>query len=239
MRGHDLQYAVTIPLLQAVHGTKIQLQTETPIACETCGGRGTSGGEPTPCTQCGGSGYQSKQAKQMGGLFSVSQPCPACGGTGMKHGPACFACGGKGHIVKPRTIDLSIPAGVKSGQKLRVGGQGEPGLRGGPPGDLYVIVSIQPHADFDRKGLNITSTVKVPFTTAALGGEVPVTTVHGGAKLKVPPGVQSGTSLRLAGQGIHARNGRKGDHLARVMITVPKDLTDEQKKLLEELKGLE
>jgi molecular chaperone DnaJ len=235
-RGHDMQYAVSIEFMQAVHGAKIELRAETPVACETCGGHGSSGGEPTPCSACGGSGYQSRQAKQTGGFFSVSQPCPVCGGTGQNRGPACFACGGKGHIIKPRTISVTIPPGVKSGQKLRIAGQGEPGLRGGPAGDLYVIVRVKADPDFERKGLNIVSTVKVPFTVAALGGEVDVRTVHGSAKLKVPAGVQSGQSLRLKEQGIHARNGRKGDHHAKISIIVPKDLTPEQKKLLEQLR---
>jgi molecular chaperone DnaJ len=168
----------------------------------------------------------------------VSQPCSVCGGTGENRGPACFACGGKGHIAKPRTISVTIPPGVRSGQKLRISGQGEPGLRGGPAGDLYVIVNIQPDPDFERNGLNIVSTVKVPFTIAALGGEVDVRTVHGSAKLKVPAGVQSGQSLRLRQQGIHARNGHKGDHLARVSITVPESLTPKQKELLQQLRDL-
>lgn len=180
-RGHDLQYAMTIPFMQAVHGTKIQLRTEMPVACDTCGG--------------------------------------------------------SGHITRPRIINVAIPAGVKPGQKLRIAGQGEPGLRGGPPGDLYVIVNVGSHRNFERKGLNIISSIKVPFTTAALGGETMVKTVHGSAKLKVPAGVQSGQSLRLAGQGIHAR-GKKGHHLAKVQITVPKKLTAKQKKLLEELRKL-
>ncbi len=238
-RGHDLQYAVTIPFMQAVHGTRIQLRTQTPVACETCGGHGRAGGQPTPCTACGGSGYQSRQAKQKGGFFSVSQPCTACGGTGEKPGPACFACGGRGLIARPRTIDVVIPPGVRSGQKLRVAGQGEPGLRGGSPGDLYVIVNIQPDPDFKRRGFDIISSVKVPFATAALGGDTTVKTVHGSATLKVPAGVQSGQSLRLAGQGVRTDAGKKGDHLAKVLITVPKNLTAKQKKLLEELRKLQ
>jgi molecular chaperone DnaJ len=238
-RGHDLQYAVTIPFMHSIHGTKIALRANTPVACETCGGHGNSGGQPTPCTACGGSGYQSRQAKQSGGFFSVSQPCSVCGGTGAKHGPPCFACGGKGQVAKPRTIDVTIPPGVKSGQKLRLAGQGEPGLRGGPAGNLYVIVNVQDDRNFERKGLNIISSVKVPFTTAALGGEVSISTVHGSATLKVPKGVQSGTKLRLAGQGVHTRSGKKGDHLAKVLITVPKKLKKKQKELLEELKKLE
>lgn len=201
-RGHDLQYAVTIPFMQAVQGSKIQLRAEMPVACETCGGRGgAQAGQPAQCT----------------------------------------ACGGRGYITKPRTISVTIPAGVKPGQKLRISGQGEVGLRGGPPGDLYIVVSIKPHREFKRKGLNITSVVKVPFTTAALGGETTVKTIHGSAKLKVPAGVQSGQSLRLAGQGIHSRIGqmeKKGNHLAKVLITVPKKLSAEQKKLLKELRKL-
>ncbi len=171
-RGHDLRYAVTIPFMKAVHGTKIALRTEIPVTCE------------------------------------------------------------------PRTIDLAVPAGVKSGQKLRIAGQGEPGLRGGPPGNLYVIVNIEPHPDFERRGLNIISKVSIPFTTAALGGTVSVSTIHGKAELKVPPGVQSGQSLRLSGQGIHARSGKKGNHLAKVMITVPKKLSDKEKELLEQIRKI-
>lgn len=239
IRGRDLQYSVSIPFMHAIHGTKIQLRAETPVTCETCAGRGSSGGQPTPCTACGGSGYQSHQAKQMGGYFSVSQPCQVCGGTGAKQGPPCFACGGRGHIAKPRTIDLTIPPGVRPGQKLRVAGQGEPGLRGGSAGDLYVIVSVEPDPNFERKGLNILSTVKVPFTKAALGGETSVKTVHGNAMLRIPAGVQSGQSLRLKGQGIHTRPGKKGDHLAKILITVPKKLSAKQKELLEELQKLE
>ena len=231
-KGRDFQYAINIPFMQAVQGYKVQLKVETPVACETCGGHGSTG-ESSTCSACGGSGYQSRQAKQMGGFFSVSQPCSVCGGSGVKKGPACFACGGKGHIAKPRTIDLTIPPGIRSGQKLRVAGQGEPGLRGGASGDLYVIVNVQAHPDFERKGLNIKSTVKIPFTTAALGGETQIKTVHGNATLKIPKGVQSGQSLRLSGQGIKARSGKHGDHLAKIMISVPKKLSDRQKELLE------
>jgi molecular chaperone DnaJ len=196
-RGSNLQSTVSIPFMQAVHGTRISLHAEMPVACETCGG------------------------------------------TGFRQGSPCFTCGGKGHVARSRTIDVTIPPGVKQGQKLRLMGQGEPGLRGGQPGNLYVIVNVQRDANFERKGLNIISSVKVPFTTAALGGEIFVMTVHGNAALKVPAGVQSGQSLRLKGQGIHTSSGKKGDHLAKVLITVPKKLTKKQKELLDELRKLQ
>jgi len=149
------------------------------------------------------------------------EPCPNCGGTGR--------------IKRTRTITVRIPAGVEDGAVLRLRGEGEMGINGGPPGDLFVVIHVMEHPQFKREGLNITSDVRVPFTTAALGGEVMVETIHGRARLKIPPGTQSGQMLRLTGMGIRAEDGRRGDHLARVMISVPRNPSQRQIELLKEL----
>jgi molecular chaperone DnaJ len=238
-RGADLEYTVRIPFLQAALGGEIELKLNKPVACQTCGGEGSSGGPAERCASCGGTGFTSQQGRRLGGFFTVSTPCPACGGTGQRKGPPCFACGGTGQTLTERTLRVRIPPGTEDGAKLRLKGEGEPAAGRGASGDLYITVSVEPHLDFTREGLNIISTTYIPFATAALGGEVEVQTLRGSAKLKVPAGTQPTQTLRLRRQGIRTQSGEEGDHLVRVAITVPKTLTKRQEELLREFRKTE
>jgi molecular chaperone DnaJ len=219
-RGADLEHSIRIPFLEAALGGEVELKMTKPVACETCGGAGSSTGRAQRCRSCGGSGFVSQQGRRQGGFFTVSTPCPVCGGAGVS--------------LRERNIKLRIPAGTEDGARLRLRGEGEPSGQGGIPGNLYIVVQVEPHPDFSREGLDIISVAYIPFTTAALGGEVEVQTLRGSAKLKIPAGIQPTQTLRLRRQGIHTQSGEKGDHLVRVAITVPKDLTKRQEELLKE-----
>ncbi len=232
-RGRDVMVEVHVPFMDAAVGAERELVLETPSVCVSCGGAGFT--EASTCSACGGSGYRSSQQRRPDGFFTISSPCPACGGTG-RVGTPCPACGGTGGTTASRTIKVKIPAGVEDGAKLRLRGQGAPGLHGGPPGDLFLVVRIEPHPVFRRDGLDILSEVEVPFTTAALGGEVEVATIHGAARLKIPPGIGPRQTLRLRGQGIRKADGTTGEHLVRVLITVPKSLDEDAKRLMEQLR---
>ena len=177
----------------------------------------------------------SRRGRETGGFFTISTPCQACGGRGEIPGEPCPVCGGTGRVMKRKTLVVRIDPGVDTGSVLRLRGEGEPGLRGGPPGDLYIKLEVDPHPHFQRDGLNILYTALVPFTTAALGGEIRVPTIHGERILKIPAGIQSGQTLRMRGMGIKKRDGTSGDQLVRVEITVPKKLSRRQKELMEEL----
>jgi molecular chaperone DnaJ len=238
-RGADLEHSIRIPFLKAALGGEMELKMTKPVACETCGGAGSSTGAGARCRSCGGSGFVSKQGRRQGGFFTVSTPCPVCGGGGEMKGPPCASCAGAGVSLRERNIKLRIPAGTEDGARLRLRGEGEPGGQGGIPGDLYIVVEVEPHPDFSRDGLDIISTAHIPFTTAALGGEVEVQTLRGSAKLKIPAGIQPTQTLRLRRQGIHTQSGEKGDHLVRVAITVPKNLTKKQEELLREFQRIE
>jgi molecular chaperone DnaJ len=224
-RGGDVRYVVSVGFLDAALGATREISIPVHETCPACRGTGAEGGVEEPCPECGGSGHVSRQGKRQGGFFSVSSPCPRCGGTG-KAGRPCPACGGEGRVFREKRISLKIPPGVGDGQVLRLGGQGEAGVRGGPPGDLLLEVRVEPHPEFTREGLDIRSMVKVPVKTALLGGEADVSTIRGRIALKVPRGTSSGAVLRLRGQGIEAR-GAKGDHLLRIEITVPRELPSE------------
>ena len=234
VRGRDIIVEVRVPFLDAAKGAERQMSVQLPSSCPNCNGSGFRGGEGA-CPTCGGSGRIAEKQNRLGGFFTISSPCPSCRGAGRR-GTPCRSCGGSGKVEKSRTINLKIPAGIEDGAKLRLKGLGEPGRYGAPPGDLFLIVRIEPHREFERKGLDIVSTVDVPFTMAALGGSISVKTIHGSAVLKIPPGVQPETLLRMRGQGIRTPKGRSGDHLVRIRITVPKELSAEQRRLLEQLK---
>ncbi|MFH1421167.1 MAG: molecular chaperone DnaJ [Planctomycetota bacterium] len=237
-RGADLQHSIKIPFLQAALGGDIELRLEKPTVCETCGGAGSANGAGKVCTSCSGSGFASKQGRQQGGFFTISSPCPACGGTGQKKGPPCFACSGSGAITKERTIKLHIPAGTEDNSTLRLRGEG--GISpNGQPGDLYLKIEVVPHNIFKRERNNIIADAHIPFTTAALGGEIEIETIHGTAELKIPKGIQPEQLLRLRGQGIHTKSGANGDHLVKPIITVPKNLTKKQEEILREFQKSE
>ncbi|MBI4606394.1 MAG: molecular chaperone DnaJ [Planctomycetes bacterium] len=233
-RGGDVRYTLSVGFLDAALGASREIAVTVREACGSCRGTGSEGGAaPEACGQCGGTGHVSKAGRRQGGFFSVSSPCPACGGTGQRPDRVCRACGGEGRASRERRIALKIPPGVGDGQVLRLGGQGEAGAHGGPPGDLYLEIKVEPHPELSRDGLDIRTSVKVPVKTALLGGEVEVLTLRGRIRLKIPKGTSSDSWLRLRGQGIDGR-GEKGDHLVRVVVTVPKDLSPEAEKALEQ-----
>jgi len=240
MRGADMRVNLSISFLEAALGTEKQIQIARAETCDACNATGAkSGSTPQTCPTCKGTGHVSRQGMQEGGFFSVSAPCPTCHGTGKMITEPCPVCQGQGALAKPRTLTIKIPAGVDTGSMLRLTGEGEAGERAGPPGDLFVAIHIQPHATFQRDGNNILSKVQISYLQAALGGEVKVPTIHGSAILKIPGGTQSDRVFRLAGQGIKPTGGKAGDQLVRVMITVPKTLTQKQEELLKELAKLE
>jgi molecular chaperone DnaJ len=231
-RGGDVRFSLSVPFIDAALGASREISIAVHEACGDCGGTGVQGGgSEEACPECGGTGHVSRQGRRQGGFFSVSQPCPACGGTGRKPGQACPTCGGEGRIPRTRRISLKIPPGVNDGAVLRLGGQGEAGLRGGPAGDLLLEIRIEPHPQFTRDGLDIRSMARIPVKTALLGGETDVTTLRGQIALKVPKGTSSDAVLRLRGQGIEAR-GQKGDHLVRIEVDVPRSLSPEAEEAL-------
>lgn len=224
-RGVDARFRLAVGFGEAALGGSREIRVPLPSACTTCGGSGAAPGSgPELCTRCGGSGHVSRQGKRLGGFFSVSSRCESCGGTGRSPQRACGSCRGTGRVSRERELSVKIPPGVKSGTVLRLAGQGEAGTRGGPPGDLLLEIQVEPHPELERDGLDIRSSVKVPLKTALLGGDVDVATVRGTIRLKVPRGTSSDTWLRLRGQGIETRDG-KGDHLVRVVVTVPSSLS--------------
>ncbi len=228
-RGRDLRFVLPVSFTEAALGGQREINVPILDTCAACHGMGTSSGAaPAACPQCQGTGQTSQQGRQLGGFFSVSSACPACHGTGQQSGPPCSTCGGEGRVEKQRHMSVKIPAGVDNGQVLRLAGQGEAGRGGGPQGDLLIEVQVQPHPRFKRDKKNIRSDVKVPVTTALLGGKVDVPTLKGSVTLSIPPGTSSDQVLRIRGQGIPAPSGH-GDHLVRVVITVPKDLSAEAK----------
>ena len=232
-RGADLGYELRLDLEQAVAGDEIAIEVPTQIACEECDGSGAApGSEPSQCRTCGGVG----QVRMQQGFFSIQQTCPACKGSGQVITDPCSRCHGRGRIAKTRKLSVKVPPGVDDGDRIRLSGEGEAGLNGGPPGDLYVEIRVNPHRIFSREGTDLTCEVPVSFATVTLGGEVELPTLEGHVALKIPSGTQSGKVFRLRGKGVTTvRDKRKGDLLATVVVETPVGLTDGQKKLLREL----
>jgi molecular chaperone DnaJ len=236
-RGADLTAAVEITLREAALGTQKTLTLEKAMTCATCGGSGVRPGATVKnCTQCGGSGHISESAREMQGLFTVTRECPRCHGTGREPGSECPSCDGTGQTLGERTLTVTIPPGINDGQSLRLAGEGGPGVRGGHAGDLFVQVRVLPDPKLKREGLDLVSTVDVPTSTAALGGSVDATTIHGTVSIKVPAGARSGQRMRLRGQGIHTPQGKHGDHFVELMIQVPGRLGPRERELFEQLK---
>jgi molecular chaperone DnaJ len=227
--GHDLRAELETDFLTAALGGKVRISLTGEVTCSRCGGHGAEGSD-TACRTCGGSGRSTRQAREQGRFFTVTSPCAACGGTGIDPAHRCPECGGVGTVEKTRTVTITIPEGTEDGTILRLKGLGEAGGGGAPSGDLHVRIGVRPDLQLRREGNDIHSEVRVPVTTAVLGGKVSVHTLRGTALLTVPPGSSSGTMLRLRGQGI-----RGGDHIAHLMVTVPRVLTARQKELFEEL----
>ena len=235
-RGADLRYDMQITLEEAAFGAEKEIEVRKLDTCDKCGGTGAeSGARSINCPVCGGRG----QVISSRGFFQVSQTCPRCRGVGHIVEKPCRACEGEGRLEKPSRIKLKIPAGIADGSRLRSSRKGEAGIRGGPQGDLYVVVHVQEHKIFQRDGDSLFCEVPIPFTLATLGGEVPVPTLEGKANLKVPAGTQSGQMFKLRGKGVVHVNGReRGDLLVRVMVEVPTRLNDEQRAKLEEFAEL-
>ncbi|MFT5301389.1 MAG: molecular chaperone DnaJ [Mariniblastus sp.] len=220
-RGQDLRFVLTIDFMIASLGGKKTIDTPIPVTCDQCLGHGILGKKANePCEICHGQGQIARQTAEHGGYFTVASPCPGCSGTGRR-GTPCDQCHGEGRVESNRTITVTIPAGIKSDQVLRLRAQGQAGLRGGAQGDLLIEIKIQPHATFVREGQNIRSDVRVPLATALLSGKVDVLTLRGTVSMTIPAGTSSDRVLRIRGQGIDAK-GKKGDHLVRVVLEVPK-----------------
>ena len=229
-RGADLGYELRLDLERAVKGDTVTIEVPSQVACEVCDGSGAKKGTtPTQCSTCGGAG----QVRMQQGFFSIQQTCPACKGAGTMISDPCENCHGRGRVRKTRTLSVKVPAGVDDGDRIRLSGEGEAGRNGGPPGDLYVEIRINPHKIFLRDGADLSCEVPISFSTAALGGDVELPTLEGNVSLKVPAGTQSGKVFRLRGKGVTTvRDPRKGDLFAKVAVETPVNLTNEQKELL-------
>ena len=236
-RGSDLRYNLRVTLEEAYSGIHKSITVPTAVACGTCHGTGAEGGaEPVSCPTCGGMG----KVRAQQGFFTVERTCPTCGGAGQTVKNACKTCDGAGRIEKERQLSVNIPAGVETGTRIRLAGEGEAGLRGGPTGDLYIFIEVREHAIFQRDGVNLYCRVPVTMTTAALGGEVEVPTIDGGrSRVKVPAGSQTGKQMRLRAKGMPAlRGGGVGDMLIEMAVETPVNLTSRQKELLREFERL-
>ncbi len=231
-RGADLRYELAVTLEEAVLGHDAEVKFQSLKECGTCKGDGAKPGtDKKTCTTCGGAG----QLRRQQGFFSVQQTCPECRGEGRIIEHPCEECRGQGRVQQSRTLAVKVPAGVDTGDRIRLSGEGEAGQAGGPPGDLYVEIRVLPHAVFERDGADLSCKVPLGFTTAALGGETKVPTLGGEVSLKIPAGTQSGKVFRLRGKGVkQVRGGGPGDLYCRVDIETPTDLNAEQRELLEQ-----
>jgi molecular chaperone DnaJ len=229
-RGTDVETEIRIDFTEAVHGATVPLRIASPASCGSCGGTGARAGTaPRPCPACGGSGLVTRSQ----GAFALSEPCRDCRGTGRIIDDPCTECGGRGVSSRHRTLTMRIPPGVADGQKIRLAGQGEPGMRGAPAGDLYVLVHVTPHPVFGRSGDDLTVTVPVSFPELVSGTTLTVPTMDGSVKLKVPPATSSGRTLRVRGKGITRRDGRSGDLLVTLQVVVPTKLDRKAKDALD------
>ena len=231
-RGSDLRYTLDISLEDAVRGTTVEIKVPSLSTCEKCDGSGArKGSSPTTCGTCGGMG----QVRMQQGFFQVQQTCPTCRGRGKTISDPCPACRGQGRVEKTRKLSVKVPPGVDTGDRIRLSGEGEAGPDGGPPGDLFVQMSVRQHNIFERDGKNLYCEVPITFVTAALGGELEVPTLDGRVKLKIPPETQTGKLFRLRGKGVKpVRGGSVGDLLCRAVVETPVHLNKEQKALLQQ-----
>ena len=236
-RGSDLRYNLRISLEDAYNGLQKTINVPTSVGCEECSGTGAEGGaEPTTCPTCSGMG----KVRAQQGFFTVERTCPTCGGLGQIIKTPCRKCGGAGRVEKERALSVNIPAGVETGTRIRLAGEGEAGLRGGPSGDLYIFLEVADHKLFQRDGMNLYCRVPVSMAAAALGGDIEVPSIDGGrARVKVPAGSQSGRQMRLRGKGMPAlRGGQHGDMMIELAVETPVNLTGRQKDLLREFEKL-
>lgn len=231
-RGSDLRYTLDLELENAVKGTTVKIKVPTLVACEPCDGSGAKAGtKASTCTTCAGIG----QVRMQQGFFSVQQTCPNCRGRGSMITDPCTSCHGQGRKEETRTLSVKVPPGVDTGDRIRLTGEGEAGMDGGPAGDLYVQVSVRDHAIFERDGRNLYCEVPISFVDAALGGELEVPTLDGRVKLKVPAETQTGKMFRLRGKGVvPVRGGTAGDLMCKVVLETPVNLSNKQKQMLRE-----
>jgi molecular chaperone DnaJ len=235
-RGADLRYDLQIGLAEAYRGTEREISFNHLSVCETCNGNGSRPGTfPITCDRCSGTGVMRSVRQTPLGQFVTQSSCVKCGGEGMVVPTPCEVCKGKGRVERPRVLKVSIPAGVDDGSRIRVSGSGEAGARSGPPGDLYVYVSVAPHPRFRREGLDLFIDVPITFAQAALGAQIQVDSLDGKLPLTVASGTQSGTTYRLRGRGMPSvRGSGRGDELVTVHVAVPSKLTRKERDLLEE-----
>ena len=236
-RGSDLRYNLRITLEEAYAGLQKTIKVRTLVPCGTCSGTGSEGAsEPTTCPTCSGMG----KVRAQQGFFTVERTCPTCGGLGQIIKNPCKVCSGAGRVEKERALNVNIPVGVETGNRIRLAGEGEAGMRGGPPGDLYIFVEVEAHKLFERDGVNLHCRVPVSMVKAAIGGQVEVPTIDGGrARVQIPSGSQSGRQMRLRGKGMPALRGQSvGDMFIELAVETPTNLTARQKELLEEFEKL-
>jgi molecular chaperone DnaJ len=236
-RGADLRYNMEITLEDAYRGKAAQVSIPTSVTCETCSGSGAKvGTKPKPCGTCGGAG----RVRAQQGFFTIERTCPSCQGRGQTIEAPCTSCSGAGRVTRERTLSVNIPAGVEDGTRIRLAGEGEAGVRGGPAGDLYIFLALSPHEFFQRDGADLYCEVPVSMVTAALGGEFEVPTIDGNqSKIKVPAGTQSSRRFRLVGKGMPVlRQKQSGDMYVQVRVETPQNLTKRQRELLAEFEKL-
>ena len=236
-RGSDLRYNMEITLEEAFEGKTAQIRIPTSVACEVCSGTGAKAGtKPKPCATCGGAG----KIRHAQGFFTLERTCPACQGRGQVIDDPCSACAGAGRVTRERMLSVNIPAGVEDGTRIRLAGEGEAGLRGGPPGDLYIFLSLAAHEFFQRDGADLHCRVPISMATAALGGEFEVPAIDGSkARVKVPGGTQTGRRFRLTGKGMPVLRAKQtGDMYVQVAVETPQKLTKRQRELLTEFEKL-
>ena len=236
-RGADLRYNLRVSLEDAFSGLQKTINVPTSVACDGCSGTGAEGGaEPTTCPTCSGMG----KVRAQQGFFTVERTCPTCSGLGQTIKNPCGKCHGQGRVEKDRSLAVNIPAGVETGTRIRLAGEGEAGMRGGPTGDLYIFIEVEAHKIFEREGVNLFCRVPVSMAAAALGGDIEVPTIDGGrSRVKIPSGSQSGRQMRLRAKGMPAlRGGGSGDMFIELAVETPVNLTSTQKELLKEFEAL-
>ena len=236
-RGADLRYNMEITLEEAFGGKTAQIEIPVSVTCEACSGTGAKPGtKPKTCSTCGGAG----RVRQSQGFFTLERTCPGCQGRGQMIEDACPSCAGQGRVTRERTLSVNIPQGVEDGTRIRLAGEGEAGVRGGPPGDLYIFLSLAQHQFFQRDGADLHCRVPISMVTAALGGEFEVPTIEKSkTKVKVPPGTQSGRRFRIASKGMPVLRSRQmGDMYVQVVVETPQNLTKKQQELLAEFEKL-
>ena len=236
-RGDDLRYNLRVTLEEAYNGIQKTINVPTSVQCGSCDGSGAEGGtEPVQCPTCAGMG----KVRATQGFFTVERTCPTCSGLGQIIKNPCRTCSGAGRVQRERALSVNIPAGVETGTRIRLGGEGEAGMRGGPPGDLYIFVEVTPHKIFEREGRELHCRVPVSMTVAALGGDIEVPTIDGGrSRVKIPSGSQSGRQMRLRGKGMPGlRQPGHGDMFIVLAVETPVNLTSRQKEILKEFETL-